>query len=362
MSGEYDSMLRNIGAGLAIGIWMYSGFDELSVLAGEIKDAHEVIPKALMIVIPLIVLTYELPTIGGLASVGRWELWTTEAGGIGYASVLTENLSPVFGVIFMAVAIIGQCSIFNVTIATGSRCILVLADEQFGPQILARLSRRKATPFVALIIVAAVTILLIPFDFTFLVVVDVFFMVTVCTLTVVAALILKRQIPDEEVPFKSPGGRTGHTIMCFLIIVICVFSTLVNGTDFYLGGLLWILIIPILYILSKWKYKGLTNKDPLQYPINPKTGLGFGDLKKIGGTYVGVGIYATLSRFFLRWYEGDQAKGHYLEEYKTGLFSNFELMLKMIVIVGICSIIVGLIFIIAGKKLEKKPEETGAYL
>lgn len=305
MSGEYDSMLQNIGAGLAIGIWMYSGFDELSVLAGEIKDAHKVIPKALMIVIPLIVFTYVLPTLGGLASVGRWESWTTQAGGIGYATVLTENLGPVFGVIFMVIAIIGQCSIFNVTIATGSRCIMVLADEQFGPQILARLSRKKATPYVALIIVAAVTILLIPFNFTFLVVVDVFFMITVCTLTVVAAMILKRQIPDKEVPFKSPGGRTGHTIMCLVIITICVFSTLVNGTDYYLGGLLWILMIPILYIFSKWKYKGLTNKDPLLYPINPKTGLGFGDLKRIGGTYVGIGVFAAVSRFFLQWYEGD---------------------------------------------------------
>ncbi len=359
ISDQYDTMFQHVGAGLAIGIWMYSGFDELSVLAGEIKNAHKVIPRALMIVVPLIALTYVMPTIGGLASVGQWENWTTEAGGVGYATVLTENLGPVFGIAFMVIAIIGQCSIFNVTIATGSRCILVLSDEQFGPQFLAKLTRKKATPYVALSIVAVVTILLIPFHFTFLVVVDVFFMVTVCALTVVSALILKRRIPPEEVPFKTPGGRTGHTIICVIVLLVCFFATLVNGTDFYLGGLLWILVIPILYILSKRRFKGLTNKEPQLYPINPKTGLGFGDLKRIGGFYICIGVFTTLSRFFLEWYEGSWGQGYYLKKYTSGLFSNFEVMLQIISIVGICSIIVGLLFCIIGNKLEGKVEGIG---
>ena len=43
------SVLEGIGAGLAIGIWMYSGFDELSLLAGEIENANRVIPKLSLI-------------------------------------------------------------------------------------------------------------------------------------------------------------------------------------------------------------------------------------------------------------------------------------------------------------------------
>ena len=77
------------------------------------------------IFIPLITLTYVLPTLAGLASVGQWESWTTESGGIGYSTILTDNLGAVFGVIFMIVAIIGQCSIFNVCLATGSRLSLI---------------------------------------------------------------------------------------------------------------------------------------------------------------------------------------------------------------------------------------------
>ena len=351
---EDVGVLEGLGAGLAIGIWMYSGFDEMSVLAGEVKNAHKIIPKALMIVIPLITLTYVLPTLAGLASVGNWEEWSTEPGAIGYSTVLTDNLGVGFGVLFMICAIIGQCSIFNVCITTGSRCILILSDENLGPSFLSRLTKKKGVPYVGLIIVAAVTMLLIPFDFTFLVVIDVFFMVVVCALTVVACMILKRKIPAEDIPFKIPGGKAVHTFLSVLVITICVLSTLLNGTDWFLGGLLWILIVPILYIFAKRKFGGLTVKEPELYPVDPKTRLGFGDLKKIGFFYIGLGIFAFIGRLFLYWYECDWGPEYYIEEYETGLFSNFDMMLTVITITGVVTIVAGLIFCLAGKKVETK--------
>lgn len=345
-------VLEGIGAGLAIGIWMYSGFDEMSLFAGEIKGADRIIPKALMIVIPLITLTYVLPTLAGIASIDHWEDWTTESGGVGYATVLTENAGLGFGVIFMIVAIIGQCSIFNVCLATGSRCILILSDEHLGPQLFARLTKKKGSPYVGLIIVALVSAVLIPFSFSFLVVIDVFFMVIVTALTVVAAFILRRGIPKEEIPFKIPGGTPMHTLMCACVLIICVLTTVLNGTDWFLGGLLWILIIPVLYIICKRKFGGLTVKDPQLYPVNPRTKLGYGDLHKAGFFYMGMGIYAVLARWFLAWYEGEEAAASYQEEWGSGLFSDFHLMLTVITLTGIITFIVGIIFYLAGRKLE----------
>ena len=346
-------IFEGIGAGLAIGIWMYSGFDELSLFGGEIKDSSRVIPKALMIVIPLITLTYVLPTLAGLASVGQWESWTTESGGIGYSTILTDNLGAVFGVIFMIVAIIGQCSIFNVCLATGSRCILILSDEHLGPQFFSKLTKKKGSPYVGLIIVAAVSAVLIPSSFDFLVVIDVFFMVIVTALTVIAAFILRKSTPKDEISFKIPGGTPMHTLMCASVLIICILSTLLNGTDWFLGGLLWILVVPILYIICKRIYGGLTVKDPDKYPVNPKTKLGRNDLFKLGGFYMGMGVFALLARWFLQWYEGDWAEEYYIEEWETGLFSDFEMMLTVITVTGIITFAVGIIFWMAGKKFEK---------
>lgn len=353
-SEEYDTAFAHIGAGLAIGIWMYSGFDELSVIAGEVRNARRIIPKALLIVVPLIALTYILPTLAGLCSVGEWADWTTEPDGVGYSAVLTEFAGPAFGVMFMIVAIIGQASIFNVCITTGSRCVLMLADEHFGPAFVANLTKKRGVPYVGLIIVAAVTMLLIPFSFTFLVVVDVFFMIMCTSLTVIACMVLKRRLPESEFHFTVPGGTALHTVFCVVILAICIMSTLVNGTDFFVGGLLWILAVPILYVLGKWRYKGSTIEDPAAYPINSRTRLGFGDVGRIGLLYAGIGVFAVFARFFLQWYEGDWGEEYYLEEYESGLFSSFDGMLHVILVTGIVCVIAGILLWMVGRKVDRR--------
>ena len=351
-SDEYDNAFGHIGAGLAIAIWMYSGFDELSVIAGEVKNAHRIIPKALMIVVPLIALTYILPTMAGLCSVGEWADWTTEPDGVGYSAVLTQFAGPAAGVLFMIVAIIGQGSIFNVCITTGSRCVLMLADEHFGPKFVANLTKSRGVPYVGLIVVACATLLLIPFKFTFLVVVDVFFMIMCTSLTVIACMILKRRLPKEEFHFTIPGGTALHTVFCVVILAICMLATLVNGTDYFMGGLIWMLAVPILYVLGKWKYKGSTIDDPENYPINARTHLGFGDVGRIGLLYTGIGAFAVFARFFLNWNEGSWGEEYYLDEYESGIFSNFEGMLHVIMVTGIICIIVGLILWLIGRRVD----------
>jgi amino acid transporter len=370
MSDEYDGdWFRTIGAGLAIGMWMYSGFDQISTMAGEIKDSQKVVPKALMIVIPLMVITYVIPTLAGLASIGEWESWTTEVNvdgsSVGYAEVLFQYGGTALGIFFIVVAIIGQCSIFNMCVATAARSSLILSDEHFGPTILARLRKKKGSPYVSLTLVAVVTALLLPFDFTFLVVIDVFFCVLVCALTVISAAILKRRIPSSEVPFKVPGGRVGHTICVVLVLIFCVALLILNGSDYFFGGLLVIMIIPILYVAAKWAFKGLSKNDPRLYPIDRRTGLAFGDLKKIGGLYAALGVFAVIARYFLSWYEGSGWTGYDAEEawwawpadYEIPLFKTFSAELNAITITGIVALVIGIVLFVIGKNLSKNDEQ-----
>ena len=47
-----QSVLTSIGYALAVGMWMYSGYDSMSMLAGEIEEPRRVIPRGLMIAMP----------------------------------------------------------------------------------------------------------------------------------------------------------------------------------------------------------------------------------------------------------------------------------------------------------------------
>jgi amino acid transporter len=87
----FGSPVLAFGAVLGLGIWMYCGYDEISLIGGEVKGSQKVIPKAIMIAIPLIALTYILPTMAGMASIGdTWEDWSTAPDGVGYHSVLEQ--------------------------------------------------------------------------------------------------------------------------------------------------------------------------------------------------------------------------------------------------------------------------------
>ena len=122
-----------IGAGLAIGMWMYSGYESMSTLAGELKNP-QVIPKATLITIPLIMAVYILPTMAGLASIDSWEDWGTTADTVGYADVVTTFWGAGFGIFFVIIAVLAQCSIYNTYIASGSRGFFALADDHLAPQ------------------------------------------------------------------------------------------------------------------------------------------------------------------------------------------------------------------------------------
>ncbi|MDR0357063.1 MAG: APC family permease, partial [Clostridiales Family XIII bacterium] len=106
---EELSASEAISGTLAICIWMYCGYECISTLAGEVKNP-QVIPKGLLIAMPLIAATYVLPTLGGLASVGDYLNWGTEGDSVGYADVLTRNLGPIWGYLFLGIAIVSQCA------------------------------------------------------------------------------------------------------------------------------------------------------------------------------------------------------------------------------------------------------------
>ncbi|MDR1496582.1 MAG: APC family permease [Clostridiales Family XIII bacterium] len=407
MSDEYDgNLLMTLGAGLGIGIWMYSGFDEISLFAGEIKDSYRIIPKALMIVIPLMIATYVLPTLAGLASVGEWDSWSTESGGVGYYTVLQEFAPPALGVLFIVVAIIGQCSIYNMCVAVAGRATLILSDENFGPKALAKLTKKKGMPWVSLLIVAIVTAAFLgtpthPLEFTFLVLVDVFFMVIVCVLTVVAAMVMKRRLDESEFKFRVPGGIPFHTFLAVLCLFFCLAIILLNGTDYFFGGFVIMLLIPVIYIVCKRIWKGPSVAEPELYPIDERTGLGFGDLKKIGGYLMGFGVLGVVARFFLRFYEGEWGPGYealpeefeeyeeyvveeypelsqtlteqngltdgsvwipgyYEMEYEEGFFANFDGMLSAILYIGVGAVAVGFVVYLFGKRLDKRQTKAAA--
>lgn len=351
---EGQGVIESVGGGISICIWMYCGYECISNMAGEIKDPQK-IPKGLLIAMPLICASYVLPTMGGLASVGQWEDWATDgAGTVGYMDVFTQFLGQSFGVVFLIVAIISQCSIFNTYLASGSRGFFVLADDHLSPKILVKVSRKRGVPYVGIISLTIVTILLAQYDFTILVMGEVVFMIALYIILSISTVILRKKIPVSERKGKYviPGGKAGLYFCCGLPFIVCIIALLINGTEYLLIGLIAISSGPILYIIVKRLYGGLYVDDPEKYPINHKTRLAAGDVGRIAWYCFIAGLFAVLGSYFLLWYEGDWGPEYYLEEYGSGFLSSFSSMISALQYGGMITAIMGIVLLIGNKHIE----------
>ena len=125
MIPEGSSVLTSISGGLAIGMWMYSGFASITTIAGEV-DNPKTLGKGLLIALPVVVLSYLLPTLASVASLGRWEEWGT--GSVSYGDVLAI-VSPSLKVGFVIVAIVASLSFYNANISPGSRVFFTMAAD-----------------------------------------------------------------------------------------------------------------------------------------------------------------------------------------------------------------------------------------
>jgi amino acid transporter len=347
-----------IGGGLSIGMWMYSGYESMSTIAGELEDP-QVISRATIRSVPLIMATYILPTMAALSAFKlagegfEFFNWGSEGGDgvIGYATLAEHFLAPAFGIFFGIVAIVAQCSIFNTYIASGSRGFFALADDHLAPPIMVKVDKKYGVPYVAVVSVAVVNVILCMVPFKQLVVVDVFLLVSSYILVYISAMILRKRIPAEEYKFKAPGGYRFLCFICIMPICIAFFSFLVNGTDYFIGGMIGIITGPILYFAWKKYYGGLAQKDPVNNPVNPKTGLAVGDYKRMAFLFFILGLVGAGGSFFLPWYEtywGWEFPG----DYDMTIFGSQEAMWFGIRIATAVAFVVAIVFYYMWRKVD----------
>jgi amino acid transporter len=344
-----QTLLQSVGYGLAIGMWVYSGYESMSTVAGEIKDP-QVIPKATLLTVPLIMAVYILPTMGGLASLGRWNEWASE-GGLTYGDVVTQ-VAPAFGVFFVFIAIIAQFSIFNTYIASGSRGFFALAEDNLAPKVLVKCSEERGVPYVAVLSLGIFSLIVCMFPFSVIVVVDVMLFMSAYALIFISACILRVKEGSLPRPFKVPLGTKAFVAMCIPALMIIFIAFFINGTDYFVGGMAALLTGPIMYFIFKRKYGGLTKIDPMTYPVNSSTGLGIGDTQRMAWMFAAMTFVGAIAAFFLPWYD-DPA--YYTETY--GIEGLFDLLIRCIRWMTVAS---GLLTVIIARRVEPTSAEAAA--
>ena len=367
MLPEDYSIFDGVGGGICICIWMYCGYECISNMAGEVKNP-QVIPKGLMIAMPLVALTYVLPTLGGLACLpeGSWESWSTDGGfegqAIGYATVLTTYMGQAWGYVFLVIAIVSQCAIFNTYLASGSRGFFVLADDHLCPQFMVKVSKKRGVPYIGILSLAVVTFILCQSDFTTLVSMEVVFMLALYIILPISVLKLRKKLPIEKRMERGlyyiKGGKGAMIFYAGFPIVISVIALLINGTDYLAMGLIAICTGPVAYYILKRIFGGLSVNDPEHNPVNPKTKLAAGDTVRIGIFMICAGVMAFFGQFWLKWYEIDY--GEWGPDDYDVFANSIPQVIECLKWIGLAVIVAGVIVALVGRKKDAPLPEKEA--
>jgi len=252
-----NSLLGGVGVALSVGIWMYSGFESLSTMAGEIERPQKVIPRALMITLPIVIGFYVLSTLGGLADVGRYTEWGT-SGALDFMGVGRVVGGQILRYLFFAAMFAGNFALFLAFLAAGARPSFTLSKDKLLPKFLSKTHRKYGTPFAAILLMAGVDCILVRSGFSTLIVIDVFLLMLAHITIYISAIRLRVNEPDMERPFKVGLKTPAFIAMCAVPITVAVFamSPWGNGWNYFIWGTVAALTGPPAYFIFKRIYGG----------------------------------------------------------------------------------------------------------
>jgi amino acid transporter len=214
-------LLSAFGVGLFIVMWNYSGWDSVSTVGEEIDRPRRTIPLA----VPLVALVYLLPTIAGLVGLPDWTKWTEGS----LPDVAAAVGGDWLGTWVAVVGLVTAGALYSGNLLSVSRLPFVMAADGYLPGVITRIHPRWGTPWISILLCAAVYTLFSYSTFASLIVVDVILYSATILLELAALVALRITLPRASRPFRVPGGWTGVFLVTALPAALVVLATVATA-------------------------------------------------------------------------------------------------------------------------------------
>jgi amino acid transporter len=239
----HQPTFKIFGVGLALGLWLYSGYEQVSTVAEEVQNPQRAYPWALALVVPLSIAAYFVPTLAGLASAGEWQNWHT-----GFFSDAAKIIGgPWLGTWMTLAAMVCNVALLNSTVLTATRMPFAMAEDGYLPSTLTRRHSRYGTPWLAIVVSAIIYALLAWQSLGQLISVYIWLRSATTVLTVLSAWKLRRARPEMPRAFVIPGAWLGLIYVVGAPVVMAVVALLGGDRFATIGGAIAIMLGPAVY-------------------------------------------------------------------------------------------------------------------
>ncbi len=220
-------------SGAALVFFSFLGFENIANLAEEAKEPERDLPRAIFLSLGLSTTLYILVALAAVALVRPEDLASSAAPLADAARSSSPRLAGALG----GIALFATANTALVSMLVASRVIFGIARDGELPGAIAKLLPNRETPWVAILVVAAVACALVPFGGVGVVASVSSFAALVAFAAVNAALIVLRyREPDEKRPFRVPGAIGRFPILPALGVVATLGIATQLERDALVGG------------------------------------------------------------------------------------------------------------------------------
>jgi amino acid transporter len=232
------------GVGLAIALWTYAGFEQLSTVTEEVKNPARNFPIGLAIVIPLSIATYVLTLSAGLAALGNWQEWET-----GYLVTAGRLIGGnALGTSIFLAAVIANFVLLDSTLLSVSRLPLTMAEDGYFHPALGKVSERFGTPVRSILLSTALCAALAFFTVPQLIAVYAWTRMATSVQTVLSFWQFRRKYPAAPRSFRVPGGRFGALLIVIAPTLLFAWAMIYSDVGTRKWGLLNLASGPVAYL------------------------------------------------------------------------------------------------------------------
>ncbi|GLE09835.1 hypothetical protein PINS_up021749 [Pythium insidiosum] len=229
--------------------WNYSGFDAAGAYAGEIQNPKSTYPKAMILTVIMIAITYIVPffAISG-ADKPHYTSWVD-----GSYSVIAQALGGTWLCVWVLVSsLFGNLGLYVAEMAKDAYQLAGMADSGLAPPLFSRRDPDTGVPRRAIALSFVIIVFMGLFDFTTIVGVDNFFSALSSLVEMCAAVKMRFSHPEIERPYKVNLSDRALAIVMVLPFTVGVFIMLNELTKSTVSFALNVSALIFGYICQKW--------------------------------------------------------------------------------------------------------------
>jgi basic amino acid/polyamine antiporter, APA family len=238
---------------LVASLWAYDGWNDLNMVAGEIKNPTRNIPVGLIAGVAIVAALYILMN----AAIQYVLPAANIAASRSPASAMTQVVLGTGGAVLITVGIaLSMIVTLNGTILSGSRIPFAVARDGYFFEALATVHPRFRTPSTSIVVQAVLAILLLLVAATFKELLELavfsewlFYMIAASTI-----FVFRKREPDTTRPYRTWGYPVVPALFILASTILLSFTFMENVRNSSMGLLVILAGIPVfLYFKSKRK-------------------------------------------------------------------------------------------------------------